>query len=258
MAAPDKSLLVFGLHACATTLTHAPVDVLELWVRAEASHPDLEVLSARAASLGLRVQRANLATLDRLAGGGVHQGIVLRRRPPTPLGFDALRAGLRDAGAPPLLLAIDQPQDPHNLGACLRVADGAGVRAVLLPRDRSVGLTPVVAKVASGAADTVPLVHVPNLVRALETLKEEGLWVAGATHDASLGLYDADLTVPLVLVMGAEGTGLRRLTREVCDLLLHIPMRGAVSSLNLSTAAAVCLFEAGRQRAGLSRGAGSP
>ena len=126
--------------------------------------------------------------------------------------------------------------------------------AVLVPKDRSVGLTPVVAKVASGAADTVPLVQVPNLVRALEALKEDGLWVAGATHDASMGLYAADLTVPLVLVMGAEGAGLRRLTREACDLLLHIPMQGAVSSLNLATAAAVCLFEARRQRAGLSAG----
>lgn len=258
MVAPDKTLLVFGLHACATVLAHAPLDVLELWIRAEASHPELEGLAATAAGFGLKSQRVNPATLDRLAGGGVHQGIVLRRRPPAPLAFEALRASLREASGPPLLLAIDQPQDPHNLGACLRVADGAGVRAVLVPKDRSVGLTPVVAKVASGAIDTVPLVQVPNLVRALEILKQEGFWVAGATHDASLGLYEADLRVPLVLVMGAEGTGLRRLTREACDLLLCIPMQGAVSSLNLATAAAVCLFEAGRQRASLSQGQRAP
>ena len=251
-------MLVFGLHACATVLEHAPLDVLELWLRAESQHAELDDLAGRAAGAGLRIQRVSVATLDRLAGGGVHQGIVLRRRPPAPLAFDALRASLREVPGPPLLLAIDQPQDPHNLGACLRVADGAGVRAVLVPKDRSVGLTPVVAKVASGAADTVPLVAVPNLVRALDTLKQDGLWVAGATHDATLGLWEADLTLPLVLVMGAEGSGLRRLTREACDLLVRIPMQGAVSSLNLSTAAAVCLFEAGRQRVGLSRGGLAP
>ena len=254
MPPQDKTLLVFGLHACALALAHAPLDVLEVWVRVDSNHAELESLANQASGVGLRVQRASLATLDRLAGGGVHQGVVLRRRPPPTLALETLRAELRAATMPPLLLAIDQPQDPHNLGACLRVADGAGVRAVLVPKDRSVGLTPVVAKVASGAADTVPLVQVPNLVRALEALKEDGLWVAGATHDASMGLYAADLTVPLVLVMGAEGAGLRRLTREACDLLLHIPMQGAVSSLNLATAAAVCLFEARRQRVGLSAG----
>ena len=250
-------MLVFGLHACATALTHAPLDVLELWVRADATHPELNALAQKAGQLGIRAQAVTLQTLDRLANGGVHQGIALRRRPPATLDLDALRASLTDS-PPPLLLAIDQPQDPHNLGACLRVADGAGVRAVLVPRDRSVGLTPVVAKVASGAADTVPLVQVPNLVRALESLKEDGLWVVGATHDAPLGLYAADLAMPLVLVMGAEGTGLRRLTREACDLLVHIPMLGSVSSLNLSTAAAVCLFEARRQRGDLSAKAPAP
>ena len=147
-----------------------------------------------------------------------------------------------------MLLAIDHPQDPHNLGACLRVADGAGVDAVIIPRDRSVGLTAVVAKVASGAADSVPLVQVGNLVRALESLKEDGLWVVGATGESELDIYRVDLKVPLVMVLGAEGPGLRRLTRESCDLLAHIPMLGTVESLNLSTAAAVCLFEARRQR----------
>ena len=256
MSKPDKSLVVFGLHACLSTLQRAPQDVLEIWLRAEAASPELVALGEQAKALGITRQLATLQTLDRLANGGVHQGVVLRRRPPAPLDFDALRARLRQSTESPLLLAIDHPQDPHNLGACLRVADGAGVAAVLVPRDRSVGLTAVAAKVASGAADTVPLVQVTNLVRALGQLKEDGLWVVGATHETPLGLYAADLTVPSVLVMGAEGAGLRRLTREACDLLVHIPMLGSVSSLNLSTAAAVCLFEARRQRLVLSGKAG--
>ena len=248
MTRSDRSLMVFGLHACAATLSRAGQDVLELWLRRDGASPELEALAKQAGALGVMVQRVPPATLDRLAEGGVHQGIVLRRRAPPPLELNDLRARLSGRKDPPLLLAIDHPQDPHNLGACLRVADGAGVDAVIIPRDRSVGLTAVAAKVASGAADSVPLVQVSNLVRALESLKEDGLWVVGACGETARDLYQTDLKLPLVMVMGAEGPGLRRLTRETCDLLVRIPMLGTVESLNLSTAAAVCLFEARRQR----------
>ena len=219
-----------------------------MWLRREGGSTELDALAKQASALGVMVQRVPPATLDRLADGGVHQGIVLRRRAPPALEMNDLRARLAGRKEPPLLLAIDHPQDPHTLGACLRVADGAGVDAVIIPRDRSVGLTAVAAKVASGAADSVPLVQVGNLVRALESLKEDGLWVVGASGETEHNLYQADLKLPLVMVMGAEGPGLRRLTRETCDLLVRIPMLGTVESLNLSTAAAVCLFEARRQR----------
>lgn len=244
----DRTLLVWGLHASAAVFARAAQDVLDVWVRDDSLNPDLAALVSEAAQRGVRAQRVPAATLDRMSEGAVHQGIVLRRRAPTALDLAGLRALLAATGRAPLVLALDHPQDPHNLGACLRVADGAGADAVLLPRDRSVGLTAVVAKVASGAADSMPIALVPNLVQALESLKQDGLWVIGATDDAPGTLYQADFKVPLVLVLGAESDGLRRLTRATCDTLVSIPMAGSVSSLNLSTAAAVCLFEARRQR----------
>ncbi len=248
MSRNEKMLTVFGLHACSACLKQAGQDVLELWIRRDATAPETLALAMQATALGVSVQRVPPATLDKLAEGGVHQGVVLRRRAPVGLDLASLRHRLAGRASPPLLLAIDHPQDPHNLGACLRVADGAGVDAVIIPRDRSVGLTAVAAKVASGAADTVPLVQVGNLVRTLEALKEDGIWVIGASDEIEGNLFQADLRVPLVMVLGAEGPGLRRLTRESCDLLVQIPMAGSVESLNLSTAAAVCLFEARRQR----------
>lgn len=242
------TLLVWGLHACHAVLARASADVLEMWLREDTAHGELAALADTAAALGLRPQRVPAATLDRLSEGAVHQGVVLRRRSPQALDLAGLRARLAERSGTPLVLALDHPQDPHNLGACLRVADGAGADALLLPKDRSVGLTAVAAKVASGAADAVPIATVTNLVQALESLKQDGLWVVGATDDAPGSLYCADLRMPLVLVLGAESEGLRRLTRASCDLLVSIPMAGSVSSLNLSTAAAVCLFEARRQR----------
>ncbi len=239
---------MWGLHAVKAVLARAPEDVLECWVRDESGNADLTALIAEATRRGLRVQRVPAATLDRLSDNSVHQGVVLRRRPAAALDLTWLRARIAEAQTPPLVLALDHPQDPHNLGACLRVADGAGADAVLIPRDRSVSLTPAAAKVASGAADSMPLVQVPNLVQALESLKKDGLWVIGTAGDAPATLYATDLRGPTVLVLGAEAEGLRRLTRASCDLLVSIPMAGSVSSLNLSTAAAVCLFEARRQR----------
>jgi 23S rRNA (guanosine2251-2'-O)-methyltransferase len=247
-----KPILVWGLHTVEAALRLAPGDALELWLRDDLQDEEADGLVALARGAGIKPQRVNRATLDRLSGNAVHQGVLLRRRLPAGQELPDLIATL-DPAANPLVLVLDQIQDPHNLGACLRVADGAGARAVIVTRDRSASLSPTVAKVASGAVDSVPLVAVTNLARALEELKDAGLWVVGATHDAPDTIYSADLARPLALVLGAEGRGLRRLTREHCDGLVSIPMQGRVASLNLSTAAAVCLFEARRQLA--ARGA---
>lgn len=206
-------------------------------------------LLAELAAAGLEVVQADRNTLDRLSGGSNHQGVIALTQAPSVLNepqLDDLLAALR---APPLLLILDGVTDPHNLGACLRTADAAGVDAVITPRDRSVGLTPVVCKVASGAAETVPLVQVTNLARSLRHLQDSHrVFLVGTGGEASQTLFDADLTGPLGLVLGAEGEGLRRLTRENCDLLVSLPMLGSVESLNVSVATGVCLYEALRQR----------
>jgi 23S rRNA (guanosine2251-2'-O)-methyltransferase len=189
------------------------------------------------------------ARLSKLAGNDRHQGVVALVKPlPQRHSLDDI---LDDAagGAPPLVLALDGVTDPHNLGACLRVADGAGVHAVLAPKDHAVGLNATVAKVASGAAETVPYLMVTNLARALGELKERAVTVVGTSDDAERTIYDLDLSGPVALVLGAEGKGLRQLTRNTCDVLVRIPMAGAVESLNVSVAAGVCLYEVVRQRA---------
>jgi 23S rRNA (guanosine2251-2'-O)-methyltransferase len=204
---------------------------------------------AEARRLGVTVSESDRETLDRLAAGANHQGVVARTATPSArheADLDELLAGLN---RPPLLLVLDGVTDPHNLGACLRTADAAGVHAVLAPRDKSVGLTPVVCKVASGAAESVPLVQVTNLARTLRHLQQSfGVFLVGTDGASERSLYEADLTGPLGLVMGAEGAGMRRLTREHCDLLVALPMLGSVESLNVSVATGVCLYEALRQR----------
>jgi 23S rRNA (guanosine2251-2'-O)-methyltransferase len=196
----------------------------------------------------VQVGAADDALLDKLAEGGRHQGVVAEVLPRASDPETQLEEALESAAGAPLLLVLDGVQDPHNLGACLRSADAAGVAAVIVPRDRAAGMTPVVRKVAAGAAETVPLVAVVNLARTLRQLKERGIWLVGTDDTADKGLYEADLKGPLALVMGSEGEGLRRLTRECCDLLVSIPMAGAVESLNVSVATGVALFEAVRQR----------
>jgi 23S rRNA (guanosine2251-2'-O)-methyltransferase len=208
----------------------------------------LAEIRALAARSGIQVTTVDAAVLDKLAEGGRHQGVlaevVARSGDPETQLEEALEA----ASGPPLLLVLDGVQDPHNLGACLRSADAAGVAAVIVPRDRAAGLTPVVRKVAAGAAETVPLVSVVNLARTIRELKERGIWLTGTDDSADKSLYDVDLKGPLAIVMGSEGEGMRRLTRECCDQLVSIPMGGAVESLNVSVAAGVVLFEAVRQR----------
>lgn len=238
--------LIFGFHAIRGRLRQDAESIHELYAEEGRRDPRMRDLLAVAASRGVRVVPMAKARLDAMAGGGRHQGVVARVAPiRLARSLDAVLDGLEE---PALLLVLDGIQDPHNLGACLRVADAFGVNAVVAPKDRAAGITPTVAKVACGAAETVPFIAVTNLARTLRELKERGIWVAGTAGDAATGLYDARLTGPLAWVLGAEGEGLRRLTRETCDELIRIPMLGAVESLNVSVAAGVCLAETRRQR----------
>ncbi len=239
---------VFGLHAVQAVLESSHDSIVGLWLDARRKDRRLRQLEELAVRAGVAVQGASREELDRLAGGGRHQGVVARIRGQGPRDETFLEQ-LVIGTDQPLLLVLDGVQDPHNLGACLRTADAAGVHAVVVPRDRACGLTPTVRKVAAGAAEVVPLVQVTNLARTLARLRDAGLWVVGtALEEATGDLYQARLTGPLALVLGAEEKGLRRLTREQCDEVIYIPMRGTVQSLNVSVAAGVCLFEAVRQR----------
>ncbi len=240
---------VHGPHAVAAALNYEPEQVRGLWLERQRRDGRLRALLEQAASCGVPVQRVERAELDRLSGGARHQGIVaciaLRQQ---ALHEADLPAMLAATEGPALVLALDGVQDPHNLGACLRSAAAAGAHAVLAPTDRAVGLNATVRKVASGAAERVPFVPVVNLARTLRGLQEQGLWLIGAAGEAADTLYSVDFTPPTVLVLGAEDKGLRRLTRELCDRLVRIPMAGGIESLNVSVAAGIFLFEARRQR----------
>lgn len=241
--------LAWGLHPVREALQRAPERVLELWALGGRADARMAEVLALAEAQGVRCQFVPRETLDGMAGGGVHQGVVARLAPAAALDENDLYELLDRLQAPPLLLVLDGVQDPHNLGACLRTADAAGAHAVIVPKDRAAGLTPAARKAAAGAAETVPLVQVVNLARCLRALKERGIWVAGAEAGGGSAL-EADLSGPLALVLGAEGTGLRRLTREHCDLLLSLPMKGAVESLNVSVAAGILLYLALARRGG--------
>jgi 23S rRNA (guanosine2251-2'-O)-methyltransferase len=240
--------LVYGLHAVRAVLTRRPQDVLKLSIAGGRDDARVRELREIAAARGLRAAEAASSALDAATGGASHQGVVAEVRPSAPLDENALLDLLTALLEPALVLVLDGVSDPHNLGACLRTADAAGATAVVAPRDRAAGLTPVVRKVAAGAAETVPFAQVTNLARSLRDMKAAGLWIAGTAEDGEQELFDADLRGPLALVMGSEGTGLRRLTRECCDFRLRLPMRGAVASLNVSVAAGIALYEALRQR----------
>jgi len=240
---------VYGMHAVRALLERRATAVRRVVVQAGRGDRRALELADHARALGVLVETRPAAELDALAAGGVHQGVVARVAPAAPLAEEDLLMRLGAGGRAPLVLVLDGVQDPHNLGACLRSADGAGADAVVVPRDRAVGLTPVVRKVAAGAAETVAFSQVTNLARFLRALKEQGLWVVGTDGEAETLHYAADLKGPLALVLGAEGSGMRRLTREHCDLVVRLPMQGAVASLNVSVAAGVVLYEALRQRA---------
>ena len=239
---------VHGLHAVQAVLARDDAAVNAVWVEQGRRDQRMQAILEHCARRGLTVQRVDRRELDRLSDGAAHQGVVIDCPPLAPGDEGTLDRLLDDLVETPFLLVLDQVQDPHNLGACLRTADAVGVQAVIVPRDRAASLTPVVHKVASGATRSVPLIQVTNLSRTLEHLKQRGIWLVGAAGEADTGLHAMDFTGPLAVVMGAEGSGLRRLTRERCDHLVHIPMVGAVESLNVSVAAGVMLFEALRQR----------
>ena len=239
---------VAGLHGVRAALLHGADAVVGVWYDSGRRDRRLHDLLTLARQARVPLHPVERAELDRLSRGANHQGAAAQVLIPAALDESALERLLDGLTGPPLLLVRDGVQDPHNLGACLRAADGAGAQAVVAPRDRSVGLTPTVCKVASGAAGQVPYVQVTNLSRCLERLRERGVWVVGCAGEAAASLYAVDLAGPLALVLGGEANGLRRLTREHCDELVSLPMRGQVESLNVAVTAGVVLYEALRQR----------
>ncbi|MGL5949202.1 MAG: 23S rRNA (guanosine(2251)-2'-O)-methyltransferase RlmB [Aeromonas sp.] len=244
--------LIYGIHAVSAQLARTPERFIEVWALKGRDDARLQALLDELVALGIKVQSVNRSTLDDKSEGNNHQGIMARVKEAPKLGehdLTALLDALVAKHVAPFLLILDGVTDPHNLGACIRSADAAGVHAVIVPRDKATGLTPIARKVACGAAEVVPLVQVTNLARTLRELQERGVWLVGTAGEATHDLYAAKLTGALALIMGAEGKGMRRLTREHCDELVSIPMAGEVSSLNVSVASGVCLFEAVRQRA---------
>jgi len=239
---------VAGIHSVRSALKFGAEGVGELWLERGRRDRRLAELAEIARAAGIPVKQTDRAALDQGSQGTNHQGALAWVRSAAPRLAGDLDGLLDQITGPPLLLLLDEVQDPHNLGACLRTADAAGVHAVIAPKDNAVGLTPVVCKVASGAAQTVPYLQVTNLARTMDQIKERGIWLIGTAGEAPGDLYGTDLKGPIGLVLGSEGTGLRRLTRERCDLLVRLPMAGTVESLNVSVAAGVCLFEAVRQR----------
>ncbi len=240
------SRLIYGFHAVLGKIRRDPEGVFEVYLSSQRQDVRARDVARLAESEGVRLVQSDSERLDRMVGTRRHQGVVAR--------IDARQRELKLADAlegleeNALLLVLDGVQDPHNLGACLRVADAAGAHAVIAPKDRAVGLNATAIKVASGAADTVPYITVTNLARALREMQQAGIWVVGAAGEAEKSLYEIDQKGPVAWVLGAEGDGLRRLTRETCDELAKIPMLGSVESLNVSVASGICLFEARRQR----------
>ncbi len=240
--------IIGGLHDVRLALEKDAENVTELWTDRKRKDRRMVELVNLAAKRGLGANQVDKAQLDELAAGLRHQGVLARyrsNRPGREGGLESLVAGLDHEA---LILVLDGVQDPHNLGACLRTSDGAGVDAVVVPADHACTITPVVSRVASGAAHSVPFFSVSNLSRTLESLKQLGIWVIGASDDAEQDLWHTDLAGPVALVLGAEGSGLRALTRRHCDLVAAIPMAGSVESLNVSVAAGIMLYEARRQR----------
>jgi len=245
--AMKPSETIYGMHAVRVMLERHADRVLTVLLAEQRDDPRARAIEELARRHQRPVQRVDTHSLRQQLGDVAHQGVAAEITPLPPWSEDELLAALQAVRAP-LLLALDGVQDPHNLGACLRTADACGALAVIVPRDRAAQLTPTVRKVAAGAAETTPVVAVTNLVRSLKLLKEAGLWIVGADADAAKPARAVDLRGPIVLVLGAEGTGLRHLTRQNCDFLVSLPQRGAVESLNVSVAAAMLLYEALRQR----------
>jgi len=253
----STSKVLFGFHAVGVRLKTAPKSIIEIFADPTRRDARMRQFVDKVSEAGVRLIEADSMRLAKLCGSHGHQGVAARVHELAQVkSLDELLEQLEAANAdkpaaerdPPLILVLDGVTDPHNLGACLRVADGAGVHAVIAPKDHAVGINATVAKVASGAAETVPYFMVTNLARTLGELKERNIWIIGTSDQVSKTLYQVDLTGPVALVLGAEGDGMRQLTSKTCDDLVSIPMRGAVESLNVSVASGVCLYEALRQR----------
>lgn len=243
---------IFGIHAVEALLKRDPERVYRLCVTKDRQDKKLQFIIELAKECGITIENNSKESLDKITNEANHQGVVAFCRKAKTYNEHDLKDLLENTDTPPFVLILDGVQDPHNLGACFRSADAAGVHAIIAPKDKSVGITPVVSKVASGAAETIPFVQVTNLARTLEILKEMGIWIYGAAGEAEATLFQTNLTGPIAIVLGSEGEGLRRLTRETCDVLLKIPMTGTVESLNVSVATGIFLFEVVRQR-GLKR-----
>ena len=241
--------VLFGFHAVGVRLKTAPQSIIEIYYEPTRRDQRMRQFLERAREAGVRLIEADGLRLSKLCGSHGHQGVAARVEAVAQVtSLDELLEQVEARGESPLLLVLDGITDPHNLGACLRVADGAGAHAVIAPKDHAAGINATVAKVASGASETMPYFMVTNLARTLNELKERNIWIIGTSDDAPKTLYQVDLKGPVALVLGAEGDGMRQLTRKTCDELVSIPMRGAVESLNVSVASGVCLYEALRQR----------
>ena len=238
---------IYGVHAVQTMLKASPQRVIEVHMQAGRTDDRLQKIHNLVEKHGIHKQLVGVKKLDSRVSGS-HQGVIALCRPGETLDESLLLKLFEQYGSQVFFLILDGVTDPHNLGACLRSADGAGVHAVIIPKDNAVGLTPVVQKVACGAAESVPLVPVTNLTRTIKKLKSLGIWVVGTTGNAGQTIYETNLSGPITLVMGAEGVGMRNLTTKQCDFLANIPMKGQVGSLNVSVAAGICLYEIGRQR----------
>ncbi|GAA0848975.1 23S rRNA (guanosine(2251)-2'-O)-methyltransferase RlmB [Marinobacter szutsaonensis] len=240
---------VFGWHAVEAVLKREPERLQQVWIQTGRQDKRVRAITDALDNLGVRWQVVHRRELDERVSG-VHQGVVAAVSESREWTEGDLLAQLEKSDKPPFLLVLDGVTDPHNLGACMRTADAVGIQAVIVPKDKSASLTPVARKVACGAAETVPFVRVTNLARFLRSLQEQGVWLIGTAGEAKATLYQADFKGAVALVMGAEGKGMRRLTKEHCDQLINIPMLGHVDSLNVSVATGVCLYEALRQRLG--------
>ncbi|MDO9422908.1 MAG: 23S rRNA (guanosine(2251)-2'-O)-methyltransferase RlmB [Methylobacter sp.] len=239
---------IYGIHSVQSALDYSPKKIGKAWVDSQRQDKRLSQLIDDLLDLGIEPEKVDRKKLDKLADSNNHQSIVIEVEMPGELSETDLKDAVLTLSGTPLFLVLDNVQDPHNFGACLRTADAAGVHGVIITKDNATGITPTVCKVASGAAETVPVYQVTNLARTLRWLKDQGIWVMGAAGEATQTAYQTDFTVPLAVVVGAEGKGLRRLTKEQCDILVKLPMLGQVDSLNLSVATGVLLYETVRQR----------
>jgi len=242
------STQLFGIHAVQAALEFSPQKIQRAWVDGQRQDARLKQVIEELAALGIIPEKIDRKKMDRMADGKNHQGIVAAVELPAMRGEDQLKEDFEALTATPFYLVLDQVQDPHNLGACLRTADAVGVQGIIVTKDNAASITPTVCKVASGAAETVPVYQVTNLARTLRWLKEQNIWIMGAAGEAEQTVFEMQLDMPLAIVMGAEGSGMRHLTRQHCDFLVKIPMAGQVESLNVSVAAGVLMYETFRQK----------